>query len=52
MTLLELLVKELPKHGGWPDSVFYVTQDSDGQVNGYREEPPYINGGHLGVCRL
>lgn len=35
MTLLELLVKELPKRGGWPHDVYRVTQDSDGQVNGY-----------------
>lgn len=43
MTLLELLVKELPKHGGWPDSVFYVTQDSDGQVNGYGISVPTLH---------
>lgn len=43
MTLLELLVKELPKRGGWPEDVWHVTQDSDGLVNGYGESEPYLN---------
>lgn len=32
MTLLELLVKELPKRGGWPDGVIKISQDYDGEV--------------------
>jgi len=43
MSLLELLVKELPKRGGWPEDVWHVTQDSDGLVNGYGESEPYLN---------
>lgn len=44
MTLLELLVKELPRRGGWPEDVFYVTQDYDGQVNSYGSRNPTIGG--------
>lgn len=43
MTLLELLVKELPKHGGWTEHVYHVTQDSDGQVNGYGSSTPTLH---------
>lgn len=33
MTLLELLVKELPKRGGWPEEISeFITQDGDGTV--------------------
>ncbi|MDU2940004.1 MAG: hypothetical protein E7B59_12650 [Enterobacteriaceae bacterium] len=32
MKLLELLVQELPKRGGWPDGVKEIEQDSDGQL--------------------
>lgn len=33
MTLLELLVKELPKRGGWPEDISeFITQDGDGTV--------------------
>lgn len=43
MTLLELLVKELPKRGGWPEDIWHVAQDSDGQVNGYGDSEPNEN---------
>lgn len=33
MTLLELLVKELPKRGGWPEGADYVVQDCDGSFD-------------------
>lgn len=32
MKLLDLLVKELPKRGGWPEGALNATQDKDGQV--------------------
>lgn len=32
MRLVDLLVKELPKRGGWPDGALNATQDKDGQV--------------------
>lgn len=33
MKLLELLVKELPKRGGWPEGADYVVQDCDGSCD-------------------
>ncbi|NNS07280.1 hypothetical protein [Erwinia sp. JH02] len=38
MTLLELLVKELPKRGGWPEGVEEIWQDYDRQMR-----PRYLN---------
>ena len=32
MKLIDLLVKELPKRGGWPDGASYAVQDADGTV--------------------
>ncbi len=32
MKLIDLLVKELPKRGGWPDGVDSIHQDHDGEV--------------------
>lgn len=32
MKLIDLLVQELPKRGGWPDAANYVVQDCDGTV--------------------
>ena len=32
MKLIDLLVKELPKRGGWPEGVKEVEQDSDGSI--------------------
>lgn len=29
MKLIDLLVKELPKRGGWPEAANYVVQDYD-----------------------
>lgn len=44
MKLIELLVKELPKRGGWPDDVNFIAQDSGkspnpGEVFGYAIKP-------------
>ena len=32
MKLIDLLVQELPKRGGWPDGANFVVQDADGTV--------------------
>lgn len=32
MKLIDLLVKELPKRGGWPDGALNATQNEDGEV--------------------
>jgi hypothetical protein len=32
MTLLELLVQELPKRGGWPDAAEYCWQDRGKEI--------------------
>lgn len=32
MKLIDLLVQELPKRGGWPDGANYAVQDADGTV--------------------
>lgn len=32
MKLIELLVQELPKRGGWPDGVDSIHQDHDGEI--------------------
>lgn len=32
MKLIDLLVKELPNHGGWPEVAVCATQDKDGEV--------------------
>ena len=36
MKLLDLLVKELPKRGGWPEYVAAMAQDANGAVQNYR----------------
>ena len=37
MKLIDLLVKELPKRGGWPDGVVAMAQDANGAVQNYRD---------------
>lgn len=32
MKLIDLLVKELPKRGGWPDGALSITQDNNGSL--------------------
>lgn len=34
-TLMQILVQELPKRGGWPEGVKAITQDSDKAINTY-----------------
>lgn len=36
MKLIDILVEELPKLGGWPEDVGAITQDSDRSINNYR----------------
>lgn len=35
MKLIDILVQELPKRGGWPDGCHAITQDSDKAINEY-----------------
>ena len=35
MKLIDLLVQELPKRGGWPDGVSEIGQDYDGELMFY-----------------
>lgn len=37
MKLIDLLVKELPKRGGWPSGVAAMAQDANGAVQNYRD---------------
>ena len=37
MKLIDLLVKELPKRGGWPEGVEAMAQDADGAVQNYSD---------------
>lgn len=46
MKLIEMLVEELPKHGGWPYGVRYITQDNGydtykGTICGYDSLPEF-----------
>lgn len=46
MTLLELLRQELPKRGGWPEGIRYITQDNGfsaykGTICGYNSLPKF-----------
>lgn len=52
MTLLELLVKELPKRGGWPKSAHGVVQDASGNFWFFKNGTPYYNGKHWGAAKL
>ncbi|WAX16321.1 hypothetical protein KP591P3_00003 [Klebsiella phage KP591P3] len=36
MKLIDILVEELPKRGGWPEGVVAITQDSDKATNNYK----------------
>lgn len=35
MKLIDLLVQEFPKHGGWPEGVNEIGQDYDGELMFY-----------------
>lgn len=36
MKLIDILVEELPKRGGWPEGAVAITQDSDKAINNYK----------------
>lgn len=42
MRLLDLLVKELPRRGGWPDGVAAMAQDANGAVQNYGDTDDII----------
>lgn len=45
MKLIDILVQELPKRGGWPEGAKTVAQDSCGEVYGFNCGAPKINNG-------
>lgn len=44
MKLIDLLVKELPKRGGWPDGVLSITQDNDGSLCAWDTNDQHYDG--------
>lgn len=50
MKLIDLLVRELPKRGGWREDWMTITQDSDGYLCCWKYDDPKYNGfgwGHI-----
>lgn len=45
MKLIDLLVRELPKHGGWPDGAEAVVQDADDMEFYFYTGGPVVNTG-------
>lgn len=44
MKLIDLLVKELPKRGGWPQNALSITQDNDGSLCAWDTNDPHCEG--------
>nr|UVY20381.1 MAG: hypothetical protein [Bacteriophage sp.] len=44
MKLIDLLVQELPKRGGWPDGELSITQDDDGSLCVWNTNDPHYDG--------
>lgn len=44
MKLIDLLVQELPKRGGWPDGALSITQDNDGSLCVWGTNYPHYDG--------
>lgn len=44
MKLIDLLVKELPKRGGWPHNALSITQDDDGSLCVWDTNDPHYDG--------
>ena len=42
MKLIDLLVKELPKRGGWPHDALSITQDNDGSLCVWNTNDPHF----------
>ena len=46
MKLIDLLVQELPKRGGWPRDALSITQDDDGSLCVWDTNDPHYDGFH------
>lgn len=44
MKLIDLLVQELPKRGGWPEGSLSITQDNDGSLCVWDTNDPHYHG--------
>lgn len=44
MKLIDLLVQELPKRGGWPECALSITQDDDGSLCVWDTNDPHYDG--------
>lgn len=44
MKLIDLLVQELPKRGGWPEGALSITQDNDGWLCVWDTNDPHYDG--------
>lgn len=44
MKLIDLLVQELPKRGGWPQNALSITQDNDGSLCVWDTNDPHYDG--------
>lgn len=44
MKLIDLLVQELPKRGGWPHNALSITQDNDGSLCVWDTHDPHYDG--------
>lgn len=44
MKLIDLLVQELPKRGGWPDGALSITQDNDNSLCVWDTNDPHYDG--------
>lgn len=44
MKLIDLLVQELPKRGGWPEGALSITQDNDGWLCAWDTNDPHYDG--------
>lgn len=44
MKLIDLLVQELPKRGGWPHNALSITQDDDGSLRAWDTNDPHYEG--------
>ena len=44
MKLIDMLVQELPKRGGWPQNALSITQDNDGSLCVWDTNDPHYDG--------
>lgn len=50
MKLIDILVQELPKHGGWPEGVNEIEQDDCGQLIDMSQDTNYYSDFKLELC--